>query len=119
MFIAFLLVLLPLRGWIGDAMAMDMLIQAHDSASVHAAPQGHVDCPEHAAMHSPADPVDLQAQPGADCGSCGGCQICHSAAMPALAALAPAPEMTPAALMPMSVRFASVAPAPGFKPPIF
>lgn len=123
-------VLLPLRGWMGDAMAGQFAMHAasgvpsHAHAVEHAAPalHGH-DCDERA--HSA--PVQAEvAQPAADsaapqaeadCPTCASCQACFSVA------LSPAPA-APAASVSSHPRpqtahpaFASAEPANLFKPP--
>ena len=132
--LALMIALLPLRGWVGDAMAMEMAARTVASlpdassaaqAHPHAACQG--DDPVAASAASPA-PAHAMAHTGqsagapitySDCGSCTTCEVCHSAAvvtgfpdMPAL----PLPVAVPAA---RPAVFASAVPAPGFKPPIF
>lgn len=86
--VVFMVLLLPLRGLVGDAMAGQML-QQHVAAVAaepghaghHAAPALPVhDCAEHQAQAQPAEaPVDAQA-PG-DCPTCASCQACSSVAL--------------------------------------
>ena len=122
--------LLPLRGWMGHAMATQAVepafvgVQAHALAAGHGARAGHGHgCDDHA--QSPAVQVDA-AQPAADsaspqghadCPTCASCQACSSVALsPAPAASAdmvfshPRPRTAHAA-------FASAEPAHLFKPP--
>lgn len=120
--LALMIALLPIRGWVGDAMAVAMLAPpAHSmnpAAQVDAAP-----CPDHAApastaMHGEAA-LDMQA--GADTGaehSHSSCDVCNGPAMalstPALLALTPAHGL----LVPPAEHFASSEPHRGIKPPI-
>jgi hypothetical protein len=98
-----LVLLFPLRGWIGDAMAAEMLQQhmhaaalqaahgQHDHAGGrHHAPAGHEDCDHHAAPAAAAD----AAQPHAtgDCPTCGICQVCSSVALSLTPVTAAEPE---------------------------
>jgi hypothetical protein len=98
-----LVALLPLRGWVGDAMAGQML-QQQLAAAVAAMPAGsgdhvganaHEDCMGHEAPVAGADAmahadagVALDGSPAADCPTCASCQACSSVA---LASVAPAP----------------------------
>lgn len=131
-----MLALLPLHGWAGDAMAMEMATAAlHNSAAAldsqahHAHSAGadapphaqqaimHDDCPDHAAAQGVA--TDSQAQASADGDTCTACQICHAVALTAAF-----PQLAPSALpaaQPHTAthHFASAERATGFKPPIF
>jgi hypothetical protein len=132
--LAVMIVLLPLRGWIGDAMALEAaagtpaaiqsiavdvrptLEIAHFEADtgrqdLRAGP-GH--CPDHASAPAGGDDSDTSA----DGQACTVCQVCHTVAMSADAAPLPAlplPALVPEMPFP---RFTSALPAPGLKPPI-
>ena len=146
LFLFIMIALLPLRGWMGDVMAVEMASQgmnATKSVATYAHSTGatgqfdgknaaltQAECPGHAAMAVglAADPVDALA-PGdaagaADdaanghCNTCGVCQICHTVALANAVALSP-PDFTPHPLPFMgSIRFASALTALGQKPPI-
>ncbi len=121
-FLVLMIALLPLRGWVGDAMAVDMLAQpAHatmamgdhgaDHAGDHGAGHGEAHaqcaCDEHAAA------TDM----GADHQHTA-CDVCN---VPALAMSVPGLQMPPAASTQLAVpaeRFASSEPQQGIKPPI-
>jgi len=120
-----LIVSLPLRAWVGDSMALDMLhshpiaiqniaTSAGDvSASGHIHAEmlaGHAGCGDHASA------VDTKAH-CAD-GSCSWCQVCHTVAAPA-ALPVPAPAWVPH-VRPQagSTDYASALAAPALKPPI-
>lgn len=113
-----MIVLLPLRGWVGDAMAMEMEMMAPATAQAEPASDMHTDmammddCPGHAAAHDGAQAKTV------DCNTCTVCQICHAVALtPSVPYLAPAP--LPASRPPaVAPHFASAERAPGFKPPI-
>jgi hypothetical protein len=110
--LALAILLLPLRGWLGDAMALQMVPQHQaptTTETVHQGHAGHADAEGHEALA--AAPPDCQT-------TCTHCQLCHSVAMtvwPAVPLLGEAPRHAPAF---EPVAFASAEPARGFKPPI-
>lgn len=133
LFLALMVVLLPLRGWVGDAMAMELLGTAlPQPAAMHAMHDGtrgsdaqtdagqpialHADCPGHAgAANVPADDA---AHASTDCATCSACQICHSVGLtPIVPQLAAAP-LTASQPQGHALHFSSAERAPGFKPPI-
>ncbi len=113
------ILLLPLRGWMGNAMAMDTSAHAEATRSstghrMNAGSGTAHDC--HGAKatsltdHGPTTP-DCQT-------SCANCQLCSSVALtawPELAVFREAPHTAPEHA---PVAFASAEPAPGLKPPI-
>ncbi|HEX7891176.1 MAG TPA: DUF2946 family protein [Ramlibacter sp.] len=117
----FLVLLLPLRGLVGEAMAGQMLAQSAQEAQ--APQQGHAaahDCDQHGAAH--ADEAVAAAQDEAagahgDCPTCAACQVCSSfAVIPS--AVAPASTRLSQAPPPaVTVAFHSAEPAHAFKPP--
>lgn len=134
--LALAILLLPLRGWIGDAMALGVgqqqLHRQHAQlaleADVHATHGGSSAVADHAARHDAAhdhmsqDHAAHEAAPQQapnDCQStCGNCQLCHTVAMtlpPELPMLTGAPRLAPAC---RPSAFASAELAPGVKPPI-
>ncbi len=133
LFFVLMIIMLPLRGWVGDAMAMQMalvgttqpiaIVQGmgaahHDEASTAAHPHAlapppavaHGDCTDHGASDDPTQDTHCQ--------TCTVCQACHAVAitLPPLdvATLASIP------LPPQSAagRFVSADRALGLKPPI-
>jgi len=91
--LALMMVLLPLRGWTGDAMATDMAVtiaaqQMHQSAlasfgaQAHDEHQGHEghsdDTAAHHADHGAGHSDDHSA---GQCESCPACQACHTVAL--------------------------------------
>ena len=146
LFLFIMIALLPLRGWMGDVMAVEMAAQnttATKSVANYAYPTrakvqfdskiaalAHADCPGHAAMASgpAAESTDTVAPADAataaddtangHCNTCGVCQICHTVAL-ANAMASNAPDFTPYPLPCIgSTRFASAFTALGQKPPI-
>lgn len=108
--LAVMILLLPLRGLMGDAMAMSMLaMPAHESAS--AAATASMPCPDH------SDPSDL-ASSGSSEHSHTACDLCNG---PAMGHFSPAQQALPTvhsvSAGPVE-RFASSEPQRGIKPPI-
>ncbi|PZO12555.1 MAG: hypothetical protein DCF26_18760 [Burkholderiales bacterium] len=109
-FLVLMIALLPLRGWVGDAMAVEMLTQpAHAGMAMDEQGTGHGNCAcdEHAA--ATADSGDHQHS---------ACDVCN---VPALAMALPAIQTPPTAhgqrVVPAE-RFASSEAQQGVKPPI-
>jgi hypothetical protein len=133
--LALMIALLPIRGWLGDAMALEMARHSMPAASASvaaAATQAH--CHEamdamdamdrmdtDSGMQMAMDMPDSHGNGGADhqgCGTCTACQVCHTVAlggMPLIDTVHGAPQAAPAA---HASRFASAEPAQGLKPPI-
>ncbi|MDW5443510.1 hypothetical protein [Polaromonas sp. SM01] len=117
--IALMIVLLPARGWVGHAMAMDMaaqqviMAQTAVSAELDTMPE---DCPMHAQA---ADRMDKPAETaGTHCNSCDTCELCLALASFSWAdgpAHTFAPQAGPLA---HGSRFSSADSVPGIKPPI-
>jgi len=139
--LALMIALLPLRGWVGDAMAMELMaatLQSTEDATdliahhpnktranteFDAQPEElhHAECPGHAAMTgTPADSQHhADGANGSDCATCAACQICHTIALTPMTlhiASAALPARLPQA---SSHHFSSAERATGFKPPIF
>ena len=100
-FIILLIALLPLRGWVGSAMATEM-------ASVQVSIAMPVDCAEHATSSQ------KEKSHG---GSCASCQFCHTVALAAPARNVLAVHMPFAWPASMAAAFSSAALAPSQKPP--
>ena len=126
----FLIMLLPLRGWVGDAMAIQMALPgqhapAPDATQVadHDSRQADIsldasaaagDCGGHTGVPDAGD-----ASESVHCEACAMCQTCHTVAVlqwPDLLAVAPASPVSPSA--PMQV-FASADRTLLLKPPIY
>lgn len=121
--LALMIALLPLRVWVGDAMAMERMSSA--LISVHAAETMSHErheaqpCHEHAGdAHTAPAGEGNNSHAGGDCSSCTVCQICHSVALTGLLPLITAAALPTAAPHTHAVLHASAERAPGFKPPI-
>jgi hypothetical protein len=140
--LALMIALLPIRGWLGDAMAVEMVRHSMPAAAAtavsmaSAATEAHchdamgemgamsvmsaMDAGDTAAMDMSGHDGNHDAG-GADhqgCGTCTACQVCHTVAlggMPLVDTVHGAPQAQPAA---RTARFASAEPAQGLKPPI-
>ncbi len=136
--LALMIALLPLRGWVGDAMATEMasgMVAAagpHTSAShphaggAEAGTHDHMtmDSPEHMAMPDCAGHGALagSAQDNVShddhCGSCDSCQTCHTVALFDGAGASASTWPTPMAPASIEARFISADAALNQKPPI-
>ena len=124
-FLILMIALLPLRGWVGDAMAMEMLVQhpiamqniaaSADKSSANGLfdAEMQAECPGHA---EPATPVSDSGP--SHCGSCPLCQICHTVAAPAPWSIQPSGWLSHALPEVAHTRFASAPAAFALKPPI-
>ena len=123
-----LVLLLPLRGGMGEAMAAagphhDMTQQAHahaehalEDCAGHTGHTGPTQSTAQASTDSQAEPQT--ASPLTDCDACSACQTCHAVALVFSADEVqpmPAPHAAPAAA---SLQFASAPAARDQKPPI-
>lgn len=114
--IVVLLVMVPLRTWAGDAMAIQMaaLSQASSTASAPAP------CHDAPAAASPATHDHRSHAPCTTTGTtCAACQACASVALLAPAALAEGPALPHALPRAGNARYTSVTVALSHKPPIF
>jgi hypothetical protein len=134
--LALMIALLPLRGWVGEVMEMEMIagppiaIQNIATTAYSTGARGifsinsrnsPADCTNHAeaAMDLHADtpaPHDPAAQD--DCGSCDNCQICHSVEL--TSDVIPGVNVIPLPLLQPGdgLQFASAVAALRLKPPI-
>ena len=131
-----MIALLPIRGWLGDAMAVEMVRHSLPAASVvaEATPATMASTAADAHCHEAMDAADsgmdntmAHHDDGHDshnstdhqsCGTCTACQVCHTVALggtPLVDIAHGAPQAPPAA---HAARFASAEPVPGLKPPI-
>ncbi|WP_411878785.1 hypothetical protein [Polaromonas sp. YR568] len=119
---ALLIALLPLRGWMGDAMATQMAagqLQHHQAQAADPAHAGHP-AQTAPAPHDCADPADNGSThaAGGHCESCAACQACHTVAL-SLAATGLMPVFSALRLAsPAADLFASADAALRKKPPI-
>ncbi|TAG35874.1 MAG: hypothetical protein EAZ34_02505 [Polaromonas sp.] len=130
--LALMIVLLPLRSWAGDAMAMQMasaaVAVAIESVAAHAQKidpaaaavsqsQAVPDCHEAASGQLDRGESTSRETGNDHCGACLACQVCHTVALlPAL--LEVPPVLISTQLRPTRTAFTSAATALGQKPPI-
>lgn len=107
--IALVIALLPLRAWVGDAMAITMQMPAPAQEMVSASSAEAAPCADHATGESAAAPMDHQHS---------SCEVCHGPAMPLALQTAPLPQAVHGVLPTPTERFTSLLPQPGIKPPI-
>lgn len=125
-FLLLLIALLPIRGWVGDAMAGQMIgqhIAATSIATVAVANQGaslpgHDGCAGHSMAATPAPAEAPATDINADCGTCTSCQVCHSVVLAPPSVDSGISLVQHRVAAPRGMRFASAEPARGFKPPI-
>ena len=128
--LALVILLLPLRGWMGDAMATSMaagqltVLQAAQKKAATAATENmashahEVGAMVHDCGMQSMDAADSADDSGMDCASCASCQACHTVA------LSPVAEKSIATFNPASqpdaatLPFASADAALSQKPPI-
>lgn len=115
--LALMIALLPLRGWVGDAMALSLVMPAGTVQAATTPPcHGHEDA---ATSVAGADaPGTAQASAPEGTHSHGACSVCHAPALTPLALRAISPQAAPPAAAPASVRFSSCEPRRDAKPPI-
>lgn len=119
--IALLIAVLPVRGWVGHAMAVDMASQHAALAQAVAAgdptPMPE-DCPMHAQMaDTEAEPAPA-SQAGMLCQGCDTCQLCLAMASFTGAVVQAASWLPHAAPADGGSRFNSADQPSGIKPPI-
>lgn len=130
-FFALMIVLLPVRGWMGNAMAVDMAAQAAVQAD-KALSQGlakktqgstaasmPADCPMSAQPANPASvSVDLSAPDTVHCNACDTCELCLALTTIRVFQLSLPPAQTCDATTAVRAGFASADRTVGLKPPI-
>ena len=130
-----LVCLLALRGWVGEAMAGEMLrmhLAAAPARQSMAASGPAIDCHDghgtpsamrhgthHGAAADAGAPVPA-ADAGAadDCPTCASCQVCSSVALGVAVAMLPAGEFSQAPPATVPARHPSAERVPAYKPPI-
>lgn len=119
------IVLLPLRGWLGDAMMLAPVQQASAGHAMHAMAESGMQAHAMHAMPSADDHAVHAAHAAMDHDgthtahtTCDTCQFCHSVAVTAWPEV-PMPVAAPAHVpVGDAMRFASAEATQGFKPPI-
>lgn len=108
-FFVLLILLLPLRGWVGDAMAVQMAVpnqhapaagvmqhvdaasdSAHNHSGFSVTPAAADDCGGHTSALGTGDDMDA-----AHCEACAMCQTCHTVAVMLLPELLAAAQVSP------------------------
>jgi len=127
--LALMIALLPVRGWVGNAMAIDMAAQQvvmaygtvntmTESAAMNADASMPSDCPMHAQASAPADNTGEDSTTGFHCNGCNTCELCLTLASFTWTEL-PAATFTPRAEPSThGTRFSSADSVSGLKPPI-
>ena len=131
-FFVLLILLLPLRGWVGDAMAMQMALPGQhapasgpmqhadghsEPAHAHLSPVALAaadDCGEHTTAQDPGDESD-----SAHCEACAMCQTCHTVAVLQPAVLLATGQVSPTPPAGNMHGFVSADRALLLKPPIY
>jgi hypothetical protein len=126
--LALMIALLPVRGWMGNAMAVDMASQAvmkaqkagsQQDATLTAEDSMPADCPMHAqGAGTDAASPEVGSSGGSHCNACDTCELCLALATstwPDAAAVSFARHIAPLA---MGYRFTSADSFSSFKPPI-
>lgn len=121
--LALMIVLLPIRGWMGDAMALSMLAAPAQAEHHQAAPgtdhAAHAQGGHHQDAAAMADPG---AGPHHDGGAGGhthkSCEVCNGPAMALSVPAVPALSLRHGLLALRAERFLSSEPHQGIKPPI-
>ena len=126
LFVALMIALLPIRAWVGDAMAVDMAVQqvlmTQSSASTGPASAHMSAMPEDCAMsaqtnHGKSVEGDKAGETASSC-NCSSCELCAALASFTLPTLATA-AFTPYAESPSrGTRFSSAERVFNLKPPI-
>lgn len=115
----FVILLLPLRGLVGEVMAGQML-QQHAAAAAHApAPVAAHDCDQHrhAGTTGAQEAAAGAAETPADCPTCASCQVCSSVALSPFVATASGEHASQQPPRLAQHDPASAEPALAFKPP--
>lgn len=113
--IALMIVLLPLRGWAGNAMTIDMATQQVSQATASTAAMP-ADCPMQ--VQALAANVTQKNSVSGHCHSCDTCQLCLALAASTHMAWPAEPMNRPSAPLLGSNAFRSANTTAGYKPPI-
>jgi hypothetical protein len=115
-FLVLMIALLPLRGWVGDAMAVEMLAQpAHASMAVDG--HGHADVDQHA-LNSDHCACDEHATAGGADHPHSACDVCNLPALAMAVLDLQVPPTSHSELAPPAEPFVSSEAQQGVKPPI-
>lgn len=118
-----MIALLPLRGWVGNAMAVDMAAQqvamAPQAALVAEAGAEASAMPEDCPMFGKASEKETPVADGAHCNGCNTCELCLALASFTWPGLQPAGFIPHAEPLAGGTLFTSAERTSSFKPPIF
>jgi hypothetical protein len=120
-FVLLLVLMLPLRGWLGEAMAGEMLHLSAAAVAGHAVEASshghgpHADCAGHA--HASEAQPDAKPAFDADCRTCASCQACSAVALAAQLPVRTAASFSHPQPQSVSLAFSSAEPHLAFKPP--
>ncbi len=120
--LALMIALLPIRGWMGDAMALSTLVapaQAmhHPAAAGTGHATGHVQGHDQGATGMTGHGADMQANGGGE-HTHKSCEVCNGPAMALSVPTVPTLSPRHGLLAPPAERFVSSEPHQGIKPPI-
>ena len=110
-----MVLLLPLRGWAGDFMSVQMATMNAAPEAVAAMP---ADCPMHTGAHAPDAGESTSAHTGGGLQNCSSCELCIPLAELASGGLESVNFAVHGQPLMPSVNFASTSLAPVVKPPI-
>lgn len=135
-----MIALLPIRGWVGDVMATEMVSVHVNAAGIAATADvskadrlpsgmnqvmgGHSECDGHMATSPALDSLttapstEPRAATDDSCSTCTTCQVCHTVAVAADSVATTAVPGAHTTVARPEARFASAEAALGFKPPI-
>lgn len=115
--LALMILLLPLRGWVGDVMATHM---ASEAVTIEAgAVRTHeMSAPTDCAGHSASKQADSSVPTNASSETCQACQACHTVALSCNTAIDSALLEAPSPPLVIAAQFTSADTALGQKPPI-
>lgn len=116
--VALMIATLPLRGWAGNAMAVDMA--AHQVMMAQAQAIDVVPMPADCAMamQTPAEATKQANSTSSHCHSCDTCQLCLALATASQACWVASPISRHNAALHTGTAFSSAESASSFKPPI-
>jgi len=114
--IALMIALLPLRGWVGDAMALGAFTAPETAAaSCHETVANAAEAND--AQHAGHDTSPGDAAPDGHHSHLA-CDLCNGPALASAVTASANPQAAPSARAAGAERFASLDPRPGHKPPI-
>lgn len=118
--VALMIATLPLRGWAGNVMAVDMAAQQVMMAQAQAQAVDVVPMPADCAMtmQTPTEAMQQASQTSSHCHSCDTCQLCLALATSSPVDWPASPISRHNAALHTGTTFSSAESASSFKPPI-